>query len=203
MSDQYKFQFDAANTSVLKMFEVERNKSKLQKTAGSTFEIETGTNDMGVTGVVSVTQTKMSKGYAETSVFVDQDGNGIFEEAFEIEVATGLVPARKLEMHKFTLDVAGNVTADYELRKGAWKLDRIDLDESYAQVSLDGVEYIVKTEQDRSGVEFELFRDDNLDGIWTKIAEGEAGLDYVDPVTGGIDLVGVQSYLETSAAVIG
>ena len=39
MSDQYKFTFDATNTSILKMFEVERNKIKLQKTAGSTFDL--------------------------------------------------------------------------------------------------------------------------------------------------------------------
>lgn len=203
MSDQYKFTFDATNTSILKMFEVERNKIKLQKTTGSTFEAETGINDQNVEGVVAVTQTKLSKGYVETSIFSDQDGNGLFQEAFEIDVATSSVLNSKLEKHQFTFDESGNVTLDLELSKGKWKVDRIDLDEDFAQVTLDGVNYVVKTEQERNGVEFELFRDDNQDGIWTKIAEGEASSEYLDPVNGSIDLVGIQNYLDASIGIIG
>lgn len=136
----------------------------LQKTAGSTFEVETGTNDQNVEAVVAVTQTKLSKGYVETSIFSDQDGNGLFKEVFEIDVATSSIFNSNLEKHKFTFDESGNVTRDLELSKGKWKVDRVDLDEDFAQVTLDGVNY-VKTEQERNGVEFELFRDDNQDGI--------------------------------------
>lgn len=203
MSDLYKFQFDANNTSVLQMFEVERYKTKLQKTAGSSFDIETGLNDLGATAVVSVTQSKLSKGFAKTAVFEDQDGDGLFQTSFEIEVATSTVAARQLEKHQFSFDALGQITADYEFSKGRWKLDRIDHDESFAVVKLDGVDYVVKTQQDRHGIEFELFRDDNLDGVWTRIAEGEADAGFVDAVTGTVDLVGVQTYLDASAAIIG
>lgn len=202
MSDQYTFTFDETNTSVLQMFEVERAKTKLQKIAGKTFQVEIGTNDLGIDGVVSVTQSKLNKGYAETSIFSDQDGNSVFQQVFEIEVATSAVISTKLETHKFTFDGLGNITSDLEFSKGKWKVDKIGIDEDYTQVNIDGVNYVLKTEQDLSGVEFELFRDDNLDGIWTKIAEGEANTEYLDPVTGSIDLVGIQSYLEASIVIV-
>ncbi len=203
MSDRYKFQFDATDATVLTKLEVERNKSKAQKITGSTFELTSGLNDLGATAVVSVTETRLSKGFVETSLFVDQDGNGLFEKSFEIEVTTGAAAARNLEMHRFSFDVSGRVTADYELKKSSWKLDRIDLGESFSQASLDEVGYVVKTEHSRDGIEFELFRDDNLDGVWTQVAEGHVGLGGLDPATGSIDLIGIQSYLEASAAVIG
>lgn len=203
MSDLYKFQFNADTTSVLQMFEVERYKTKLQKTAGSSFDIETGLNDLGITAVVSVTQSKLSKGFAKMAVFEDQDGDGLFQSSFEIEVATSAVAARQLEKHQFSFDALGQITADYEFSKGRWKLDRIDHDEAFTVVTLDGVDYVVKTEQDRHGIEFELFRDDNQDGVWTRIAEGEADAGFVDAATGTVDLVGVQTYLDASAAIIG
>jgi hypothetical protein len=203
MSDLYKFQFDVNNTSVLQMWEVERYKTKLQKTLGSTFEVETGLNDSGLTGVLSVTQSKLSKGFAKTSVFEDQDGDGLFQQAFEIQVATSTATAAQLEKHKFSFDASGQVTADYELSKGIWKLEGIDQDEAFTVVSLDGVDYVVKTEQERDGVEFELFRDDNQDGVWTRIAEGEAGAGFVDASTGTVDLVGVQIYLDAAIGMVG
>ena len=203
MSDLYKFQFDANSTSVLKMFEVERYKTKLQKTFGSAFEVETGVNDLGDTAVVLVIQSKLSKGLAKTSVFEDQDGDGLFQQSFEIEVATSAAAARQLEKHKFSFDESGQVTADYEFSKSRWKLERIDQDEAFSVVTLDGVDYVVKTEQDRHGVEFELFRDDNHDGVWTRIAEGEADAKFLDTVTGTVDLVGVQAYLDASVTIVG
>lgn len=203
MSDQYKFTFNADNTAVTRMYEVKGRKLKLKNEKFSTFDVEVGVNDQGLTAVTSVTQNKLSKGFSETSVFTDQDGNGIFQESFEIEVATGGVRASNLEKHKFSFDLSGNVTADYELKKGKWKLDRIDYDEEYTSVNLDGADYILKTEQERSGVEFELFRDDNSDGVWTKIAEGEARSEFLDPTTGTVDLVGVQEYLAAADALVG
>lgn len=203
MSDLYKFQFDANSTSVLKMFEVERYKTKLQKTVGSAFEVETGVNDLGDTAVILVIQSKLSKGLAKTSVFEDQDGDGLFQQSFEIEVATSAAAARQLEKHKFSFDESGQVTADYEFSKSRWKLERIDQDEAFSVVTLDGADYVVKTEQDRHGVEFELFRDDNHDGVWTRIAEGEADAKFLDTVTGTVDLVGVQAYLDASVTIVG
>jgi len=70
-------------------------------------------------------------------------------------------------------------------------------------VTLDGVDYVVKTEQERHGVEFELFRDDNQDGVWTRIAEGEVGADSLDAATGTVDLVGLQTWLDASVAIVG
>jgi hypothetical protein len=203
MSDRYKFTFDENSTTVLKMYEVERNKSKLQKITGSTFELETGLNDLGLESVLSVSQTKLKKGYAETSVFTDQDGDGIYTESLEIEVATSAIKAKNLDKHKFEFNELGEVSLDLKLSKGKWKVDRLDDDESLVKVSLNGVDYVLKTEQERNEVEFELFRDDNQDGIWTKVAEGEAGSQYLDPTTGTVELIGLATYLDASASIIG
>ena len=202
MSDVYKFQFDASATTVLQMLEVERHKTKLQKISGSSFDVETGVNDLGVTAVVSVTQTKLSKGFAKTAVLEDQDGDGLFQSSLEIEVATAAATSRQLEKHKFSFDASGQITADHEFSKGRWKLDRIDHDEAFTVVTLDGVDYVVKTEQERHGVEFELFRDDNQDGVWTRIAEGEVGADALDAATGTVDLVGPVSYTHLTLPTI-
>ncbi len=203
MSDRYKFTFDENSTTVLKMYEVERNKSKLQKITGSTFELETGLNDLGLESVLSVSQTKLKNGYAETSVFTDQDGDGIYTESLEIEVATSAIKAKNLDKHKFEFNELGEVSLDLKLSKGKWKVDRLDDDESLVKVSLNGVDYVLKTEQERNEVEFELFRDDNQDGIWTKVAEGEAGSQYLDPTTGTVELIGLATYLDASASIIG
>lgn len=203
MSDMYKFNFDATNTSVLQMFEVDKRKLKAEKLTNSTFEVETGVNDLGIDDVVSVTRTKQSKGFVETTVFTDQDGNDLFVEDFEIEVATTLSPAFKLEKHQFSFDTLGNITADLELGKRGWKADRIDANEDYAQITLNGTDYVVKTETERKGIEFEIFRDDNQDGIWTQIAEGETQDLFIDAITGSVDLVGIQSLLDASIGIVG
>jgi hypothetical protein len=199
----YKFSFNGDNTGVLSMSEVSGNKTKLQKISGSTFDVEVGVNDLSVTDVLSVTRTKLSKGFTETTVYTDVDGDGNFEQAFEMEVAGAGVKTSKLEKLKFTVDAnTGDVLGVQELKRGKWVNDRIEADESFEQIDLDGVNYIVKSEQDGNGVEFELFRDDNADGIWTQVAEGEASGDFLT-LDGSVDLVGVKDYLLVSETIVG
>ena len=54
---------------------------------------------------------------------------------------------------------------------------------------------MLKTEQEHNGLEFEVFRNDNADQVWTRVAEGESTI--------GIDLVGLLPYLEASNGIIG
>lgn len=188
------FQFNAAQTDVISLTEVDgrKFKSKTENISNSSFALKT---DAGA--VVEVTRTELSRsGFLETTVYSDADKNGQFTESFELEVATASVAPRHLEQYQFDLGVNGTVSAQYELKRGQWKLDRLDRDESLQQVSLDGKNYVLKTEQEGAGVEFTLYRDDNNDGIWTEIASGESkGLT--------VDLVGVQSYLAAADAIIG
>ena len=62
---------------------------------------------------------------------------------------------------------------------------------------------MVKTETERNGIEFTLLRDDNGDGIWTQIAEGETTGLHIDNATGTIDLVGIQAYLASADTIVG
>lgn len=187
----HTFQFDDAG-AVVAMFEVEGRKTRREKIAGSTFETTTDVNDLGLSAVVEVTQTRVSRGITETTVYQDQDGDTRFDEVFEIEVTGSTASPRSLELQKFGFDLDGNVTEVLEFSRGRWKMDRIDADEDYQLVTLDdGTEYVLKTEQERDGVEFEIYRDGDQNGIWTQIAEGETAGLYLDPIDGSIDLVGV------------
>lgn len=197
--DFYQFQFDAGLSRVLQMFEVDGRKTKAEKITGNTFEV--GTNASGA--VTQVVRTELSrKGETEVSIYSDANGDRHFEKTFEIEVAGA--STRFLEQHRFTFDSAGNVTAEMERKgNGAWKSERIDANEHFQFLSLNGVNYLVKTETERDGIEFKLLRDDNGDGIWSQIAEGETTGLHLNSATGTIDLVGIQSYLVGADSIVG
>lgn len=201
--DLYRFQFNVDNSVVLRMYEIDGRKSKPQKIAGNGFEIETALNGLGQEAVVAVTRSKQSRSSTETTRYDDADGDGLFVESFSIEVARGGLGAR-LEQHQFTFDADGKVLTDLELKRGRWVQDRIDADEQYTLVDTGGTtQYVVVTEQERDGIEFEVFRNDNGDGIWTKVAEGESEGPYIDPASGAVDLVGLMPLLDASAGIIG
>ena len=197
--DFYQFQFDAGLSRVLKMFEVDGRKTKAEKITGNTFEIDTNASG----AVTQVVRTELSrKGETEVSIYSDANGDQRFEKTFEIEVAGA--STRFLEQHRFTFDSAGNVTAEMERKgNGAWKSERIDANEHFQLLSLNGVNYLVKTETERDGIEFTLLRDDNGDGIWSQIAEGEATGLHLNGTTGSIDLVGIQNYLVGADSIVG
>lgn len=202
MTDKYKFQFNAKKTSVLKKFEVEGRKLEQEKISGIKFDVDVGINARGQKSVVSVTETKIKKGIAEISVLGDRDGDGLFQEQLEIDVVTRSASKSGLEKHKFTFNKSGKITSDKELVKGKWKVDRIERDEKFTKVKFGGVDYVVKTEKDGKEFEFELFRDNNKDGVWTKVAEGEAINSYLNSKTGTLNLVGIQDYLDLSSGVV-
>ena len=182
--DQYKFTFgtDASGTptTVARMYEVDHGRLKAERIGrNDSFSVEV---DPATGQVVEVEQTRLGRYKDERTVFSDADGDGYFTKVFEIETVNSLGTSRgQFEKHKFTFDaVTGEVTADLELTRGRWRADRIDANEDY-QIVTDaaGNELIVKSEYERDGVEFEIFRDDNNDGIWAQIAEGEAGMEML------------------------
>lgn len=183
--DQYTFTFGPAAggaLKVLKMYEVEDSgRLKAERIGRSdSFNVEI---DPATSAVVEVERVRLDKYETSREVFSDADGDGFFTKTFEIETVNDLGAARgQFEKHKFTFDdVTGEVTADLEFSKGRWRADRIEADEDY-EIVPDGLggELIVKTELDDGGVEFEIFRDDNGDGVWARIAEGEAGPEMLE-----------------------
>lgn len=197
--DMYRFTFAADVTGALnvsQMFEIEGRRTKLERTRGSTFEVEQDVNG----AVLNVTQTQIKRGEVEVKSYSDIDGDGLFTKDYEIEVATS---ARGLERHKFTFDLNGQVTQDLEQKGRGWKNDRITSNESYEEMDVNGVSYVVKTKTDWNDVEFEIFRDDNADGIYTQIAEGETQSDAFLDVNGNVDFAAIQVHLASADAIIG
>lgn len=198
-SNEY-YTFTFANGTVTGMTEIEGRKNKAQFIGNSDFDVIT--NSTGA--VTAVTRTELSrKGYAETTVYSDADGDGRFTESLELEVATGT--ARNLEKMRFTFDANGEVVGAQEQKAGrngtvVWKNERIEANEDYSTVTIDGDTYLVKTETERNGVEFTLYRDDNQDGVWTEIAEGEVNGNAAVNV---VELVGLAGGLSAADAVIG
>jgi len=148
-----------------------------------------------------VIQTKNKFGEIETSVYTDIDQNGVFEKDFSLSVLTGENSGR-LETYQFLLADGRNVTGDavlqgddiagmMKLGRRGWKVDRIDVNETLQVVEIDGDNLILKTKTQWNGeIDFSVFRDDDNDGLWTKIADGET-LDAYVSLRGEIDLVGI------------
>ncbi|MDD2544888.1 MAG: hypothetical protein PHI55_01225 [Burkholderiaceae bacterium] len=194
------YTFSFANGTVTGMTETDGRKSKTSFIGNSDFSVKT--NAAGA--VTEVTRTELSrKGYAETTVYSDADGDGRFTESLELEVATATV--RSLEKMRFTFGANGDVVGAQEQtigRNGAvvWKNERIDANEGYSRATIDGDTYLVKTETERNSVEFTLYRDDNQDGIWTEIAEGEVNGNSAINV---VALVGLSGGLSAAETLVG
>ncbi len=186
MSGLKKFVFDASN-NVTAMLEVKGFRTKFESTRGITFDTTAGTYDNGLTGVVEVTATKVGRGKTEISVYADQDGDGRFVETFELDVVSSA--GYRTENYKFDLSGDTVVTA-YEQSKRGWKIDRVDDDEEYSVVVVGDETFVLKTENEWRGVEFDIFVDRDDDGLWSKIADGES-MDAYLTVDGQVDLVGL------------
>lgn len=150
---------------------------------------------------LDVIQTTTRFGKIETTLYTDDNQDGLFQKGFEVEVLTGENP-RALDIHTFSLADGSNAIGDLvaegdiitgmmELGRRGWKADRIDANESLQVVEVDGDSLILKTEMQRDGsIEFNVFRDDNNDGLWTEIADGETR-DVFVTLEGGVDVVGM------------
>lgn len=186
MSGMKKFSFDLAG-NVTAMYEVKGSKMKIESIRNTTFETATGQYISGGQGVVEVTATKVGYDKVETKVYSDQDGDGRFIENFEFEVLTA-TPYKK-ENYKFEV-IGDSVVKVEELGKRGWKVDRIDFDEDYSVAEINGDKFVLKTESDYHGVEFDIYVDRDSDGLWTKIAEGQSSDAYLN-LDGSIDLIGI------------
>ena len=197
-NEYYTFTFSQG--TVASMTEVDGRKTKVKSIANSEFSLEL--NAAGA--VTDVVRTELSrKGYAETTVYSDADGDSRFHEGLELEVATSA--ARNLDKMRFTFDANGDVLTAQEQKVGKngavlWKNERIDANEDYSRIIIDGDTYVVKTETERNGMEFSLYRDDNQDGVWTQIAEGES---HGNTALNIVELVGMAGGLAVADALVG
>lgn len=194
--DMYKFTFNETNDGVLQMFEVDHGRLKAERLSiADEFEVNL---NVGGDAVEEVARTTTKSRSVESEFFTDTDGDGYFQKMLEVEVRTSDV---RLEQHKFTFD-GDTVTEHFEMKKrGRFVRDRIDDDESYERVTIGDREYVLGIERDDDEVEFELFRDDNADDIWSQIASGEVAEGLL--IDGEVDLASVAAYLAAADAIVG
>lgn len=192
-SSENGYQFDlATNGVVMAVHEVKHGRVEAERMDG---------NEAWTFDGVDVIQTETQYGKVETSIYTDANQNGLFQKAFELEVLNG-ANQRSLETYQFTLAGGAVATGDaaapgdaiagmMELGRRGWKLDRIDANETIEVVNVGADSLILKTQTQRNGeIEFSVFRDDDGDGLWSQIANGETR-DVFVTLDGQVDLVGL------------
>lgn len=167
--------------------------------ADSTFKTVTGLNDKNAQSVLDVIQTNSNDYFVSTRIYNDKDGDGKYTENLDIQVATG-TKNLGLKQQKFTFNDDGTVIADNSITgMGHNHTAFVEQNAVFKKVTLGDISYVTETvaDVDGTGYHFAVFRDDNADGTWTQIAQGET-LNGVDTTTTAVDLVGIQSYLTSS-----
>lgn len=146
---------------------------------------------------VAQVQTKWNE--TETTLFTDDNFDGAFDHALDIEVKTQ-TSARDYEDNRFVLQDGTNadganlfvgdvITSQLEANRWGWQPERLDWNEDLSVTEIDGSIYIMKSETKRSGeLEFKLYRDDDVDGLWTEVAQGDAHAAFLDD-TGALDAI--------------
>lgn len=187
----YQFDIDV-NGLVTAVFEVEDGRLKAERIDWN----ETWTFDG-----LDATKTEIKFGKVETSIYTDDNQDGVFQKDFELEVLTG-TNLRTLETYKFKLADGSAATGDFviegdvisgmaKLGRRGWKMERIDDNETLLVVEVNGDNLILKSKTQWNGeLDFSVFRDDDNDGLWTEIADGEA-LNAFVTLNGEVDLVGI------------
>ncbi len=170
--------------------------------ANSTFKTTVGLNDKSVQAVLDVVQTSSDSYFASTHIYNDKDGDGQYTETFDIQVATGSTSTDFMQQ-KFTFNSDGTITANVPANHHN-DAPLATQNAVLNQVTLGNVNYVTETRANIDGTSyhFEVFRDDNGDGTWTQIAQGETTSSGVDATTHAIDLVGIQSYLASASAIV-
>lgn len=187
----YQFDIDV-NGVVTAVYEVEHGRVEAERMDW---------NETWAFDGLDVILTETMFGKVETTVYTDANQDGVFQKGFELEVLTG-ENLRTLETYKFSLADGSSATGDFaaegdaitgmmELGRRGWKVDRIDVNETLQIVEVGGDNLILKTKTQWNGeIDFSVFRDDDNDGLWTEIADGET-LDAYVSMDGEVDLVGI------------
>ena len=175
------YQFTIQNGSVVGVSEIEKGRTKFEKMDSD----ENWTFDASTNQVI---KTEVEHGRAETTIFADVDGDGVFAKISKYKDAITSVSNTTLvnnyqNGHKF--DVVNDVvTAVYEFERGMSRQERIDFNESWAVQGAD----IVKTELEHGVTATSVYSDVNGDGIYLKSSEtytGSNGTVWSDSHHGG------------------
>jgi hypothetical protein len=134
-----------------------------------TYTTVAGTNDRGAQAVITVSETRSDETGTHTSVFSDQDGDGIFARMLDLHLVADGDRSRS-----FTFDSDGKVIGEDWPAPGADALTNV----SYETVLLSGETYVVKTIEQGGLYSFEISRGDEAVGAWHVIATGTADIGF-------------------------
>ena len=199
----FSFTFSEDNASVLTLSRSNATgtQTRALDTTDSTFVTTLGTNDLGNSAVVSVTETRTNDNAVMTRVYTDQDGDASYITSFGLQVST--VSDSHHPQHQFTFGADGSIATDTLVSLWGARSESIDSNEVYAQAALGEDSYVTKTTKTDQGYRFEVFRDDDADGNWTEVAHGQSTGVNIDTTTGNVSLTGIQSLLSAADALIG
>lgn len=205
-SHNYTFTFDSTLNTVQSLSRVEGTTSKALDISTSTFQVSAGLNDKGVQAALNVLQTSNDGNFSTTHLYNDTDGDGQYVETFGIHVVNNA--ATQLRQQTFTFNTDGTIAPAplSQNMKGHHNGDNAPPQNGVlTKTVLDGVTYVTKTDAapNASGYHFDVFRDDNADGVFTQIADGLSAGTNIDVATATVDLVGIQTYLAAASNIVG
>jgi hypothetical protein len=200
------FTFSADSSDVTAMTVGAGTRTRSIDISDDTFKTTVGTNDKGVTAVLSVERTQTETSKSEVEIYSDKDGDGSYSKVFDIHVLTATTGT--VETHAYTYAADGSVATDTETRGTHTHAEKMGDNVSYQKLTLEGETYVVRTVTlGNDDVRFEITRDDNADGKWTTLARGEVDASvaatYVDATTGDLKLAGIIDFLDPAADIVG
>lgn len=168
------YKFNILNGAVTAVYEIKNGRTKFEKMDGNEIWSVDGSN---------VVKTEYEHGRAETTIYSDIDGDGIFAKISKSYSNDGLsisnsVTSQNLNTSQsqngYQFDVVnGAVTAVYEIERGFKSQERIDLNETW---TIDGAN-IIKIEVERGITETSIYSDLDGDGIYSKVSKSYVATD--------------------------
>lgn len=162
------YKFNISNGAVTAVYEIKNGRTKFEKMDGNEIWSVDGSN---------VVKTEYEHGRAETTIYSDIDGDGIFTKMSKSYSNDGLLISNSVtsqnlnasqSQNGYQFDVVnGAVNAVYEIDHGAKSQQRIDLNETW---TIDGVK-IIKTEVERGITETSIYSDLDGDGVFAKVSK--------------------------------
>ncbi|WP_090132359.1 calcium-binding protein [Limnohabitans sp. Rim11] len=168
------YKFNILNGAVTAVYEIKNGRTKFEKMDRD----EAWSVDGG-----NVVKTEYEHGRAETTIYSDIDGDGIFAKmsksystdssSISNSITTQNSTTSQLQ-NGYQFDVVnGAVAAVYEIERGYKSQERIDLNETW---TIDGSN-IIKTEVERGITETSIYSDLDGDGVFAKVSKSYVATD--------------------------
>ena len=168
------YKFNILNGAVTAVYAIKNGRTKFEKMDRDEVWSVDGSN---------VVKTEYEHGRAETTIYSDIDGDGIFAKmsksystdssSISNSITTQNSTTSQLQ-NGYQFDVVnGAVAAVYEIERGYKSQERIDLNETW---TIDGAN-IIKTEVERGITETSIYSDLDGDGVFAKVSKSYVATD--------------------------